>query len=78
MSIFRAEARLHKQQHHQNGNTRQTQHHIAHPGFGDLVESVVNLQEEVMRNTLKSQNVLEIDTKGLQSVETTDMSCKYG
>lgn len=58
-SVITAQICLHQQQHDQQSDTKQTQHHITDPGFRDLVEGVVNLQEEVVGNTLEAQNILE-------------------
>lgn len=60
---------LHEHQHDQQSETKQTQDHIARPGLWDLVECVVNLQEELVGNALKAQNVLQTETTGLTSAE---------
>lgn len=60
--VVRIQVRLHEKQHQEQGDAEQTQDDVAYPGFRDLVEGVVNLQEEAVGNVLKSKKILEIDT----------------
>lgn len=79
-SVFRAQTRFHGQQHDQQNETEQTQYHVTYPGFWDLVEGVVDLQEELVGNALKTQNILDTETTELPSDETTntEKSCRSG
>lgn len=63
-----AQAGLHEGQHGEQTQTEQTHHHIACSGLWDLVKGVIDLQEELMRNSLDSQNILERNGKGWQTL----------
>lgn len=75
--VVRIQVRLHEKQHQEQGDAEQTQDDVAYPGFRDLVEGVVNLQEEVVGNVLQSKKILETDTGELPSVKTanTETDC---